>query len=134
MSDLLTFFWEGVPPKSTFQQRDRNFRPTPSARLARAQWTAILEKYAPPRPFRGALRLRLAVTWPHTRESARRNGGLPVPKLTRPDGVNILKGVEDVMARLGYFDDDNRLFVETVERWHGELPGVLVQLTGEDGP
>ena len=45
-----------------------------------------------------------------------------------------IKGVEDVMTRLGYFDDDNRLFVETVERWHGELPGVLVQLTGEDGP
>ena len=130
--ELLTFFWAGVPPKSTFQQRDRNFHLTAQARLAMAQWTAILEKYAPPEPFGGALGLRLAVTWPHTRESERRNGGLPVRKLTRPDGVNILKGVEDAMVRLGYFDDDNCLAVETVERWHGDTPGVMVQITALD--
>ena len=49
-------------------------------------------------------------------------------KITRPDGVNILKGVEDVMTSLGYWNDDNQLAVETVERWHGEMPGVMIEI------
>ena len=32
------FRWEGIPPKSTFQQRDKNFHKTANARLAMAQW------------------------------------------------------------------------------------------------
>lgn len=129
MRDLLTFFWTGIPPKSTFQQRDKNWHPTPQSRLAMATWKAILERHVPAAPLSGFLGIRLAITWPHTRESARRKGGLPVRKATRPDGVNILKGVEDIMTRLGYFADDNILSVETVERWHGDIPGVMVQIT-----
>lgn len=121
-------YWEGVPPKSTFQQRDRNFHPTAAARLAAAQWRAILEKFVPKEPLKGALAFRLVVTWPHTRETARIAGGAPVRKITRPDGVNILKGVEDIMTSLGYWEDDNQLAVETVERWHGEMSGVLIEV------
>ena len=121
-------FWEGVPPKSTFQQRDRSFHRTANARLAFAQWQAILEKFAPKVPLEGALAFRLALTWPHTRETAKARDGAPVRKTTRPDGVNILKGVEDIMTSLGYWKDDNQLAVETVERWHGEMPGVLIEI------
>ena len=127
-SDGIVAFWEGVPPKSTFQQRDRNFHKTASARLAFAQWRAILEKFAPPKPLEGPLAFRLALTWPHTRETAKARDGAPVRKITRPDGVNILKGVEDVMTSLGYWNDDNQLAVETVERWHGEMPGVMIEI------
>jgi len=121
-------YWEGVPPKSTFQQRDRNFHPTASAKLAAAQWQAILEKFAPDAPLKGPLSFRLVVTWPHTRETAKIAGGAPVRKTTRPDGVNILKGVEDIATSLHYWRDDNQLAVETVERWHGELSGVLIEV------
>lgn len=118
------FRWEGIPPKSTFQQRDKNFHKTANARLAMAQWQAILEKYKPEKPFMGALSFRMVITWPHTRETEKQNEGLPVPKTTRPDGVNILKGIEDIMTRLGFWIDDNQLSIETVERWHGDLPGT----------
>ena len=47
-------------------------------------------------------------------------------KTTRPDGVNIMKGVEDVMTELGYWKDDAVLAIETVERWHGDLSGIMI--------
>lgn len=126
--------WEGIPPKSTFQQRDRNFHQTANARLAMAQWQAILEPYKPPKPFTGPLSFRMVITWPHTRETEKQNGGRPVWKTTRPDGVNILKGVEDIMTRLGYWPDDNQLAIETVERWHGDMAGVYFCIEEIENP
>lgn len=128
MLNGIVFRWDGVPPKSTFQQRDRNYHRTAAARLAFAQWRAILEKYAPEEPLEGALSLHLVLTWPHTVDSRRVDAGRPVRKITRPDGVNILKGVEDIMTELGYWHDDNQLAVECVERWHGDLSGVTVEV------
>ena len=66
------------------------------------------------------------ITWPHTRETEKQNEGRPVLKTTRPDGVNIMKGVEDVMTELGYWNDDAVLAIETVERWHGDLSGIMI--------
>ena len=120
----MIFNWMGNPPRSTFQQRDKEFHLTANAKLAMAQWQAIVEKYVPPQPIKGALSFKMIVSFPHTAESIRRNDGLPVPKITRPDGVNILKGVEDIMTRLGFWEDDSQLAVECIERWHSEVPGV----------
>ena len=116
-------YWAGVPPKSTFQQRNKNFVKTPAARLAFAQWQAILEYFVPEKPFEGPLEFRLVVTFPNV---GRKRG--THPKTTRPDGCNILKGVEDIMTKLGYWHDDNQLVIETVERWYGDYPGVLIQI------
>lgn len=124
MQNKYIFSWQGTPPRSTFQQRDKEYHPTASARLAFAQWKAILERYVPEKPLTGPLTFRMIVTFPHTQESRRIKDGLPVPKVTRPDGVNILKGVEDIMTRLGYWEDDSQLAIETIERWWGEYPGV----------
>lgn len=125
----IEFQWAGIPPKSTFQQRNKNFLPTASCRLAMAQWTAILEQHVPDQPFKEAVAFQMIVTWPHTRETLKRNHGLPVPKTTRPDGVNILKGVEDIMTKLGFWIDDSILAFEAIERWHGDYPGVLFIIT-----
>lgn len=130
--EILSFFWDGVPPKSTFQQRDRNFHLTPNARLAKAQFTAILEKFVPEKPLDGTLGIHLGITWPHTMKTEKMNNGMPVRKTTRPDGVNILKGVEDIMTALGYWKDDNILAVEHVERWHGDMPGIFIRITDEE--
>lgn len=123
---MVEFYWEGIPPKSTFQQRDKNFHKTPQARLAFAQWQAILEQGIPEHPLEGPLKFKLVLTWPFPK---RRKDTVVVPKTTRPDGVNILKGVEDIMTKLGYWKDDNQLSIEIVERWYGMYPGVLVQIS-----
>ena len=74
------------------------------------------------------------MTWPHTRETEKQNSGRPVLKTTRPDGVNILKGVEDIMTDLGYWDDDARCSIETVERWHGDMSGILIIIEELENP
>lgn len=125
--EMIEFYWEGIPPKSTFQQRDKNFHKTPQARLAFAQWQAILEHGVPEQPLKGPLNFKLVLTWPFPK--GMKNDTVVVPKTTRPDGVNILKGVEDIMTKLGYWGDDNQLSIETVERWYGMYPGVLVQIS-----
>ena len=125
---MVEFYWEGTPPKSTFQQRDKNFHKTPQARLAFAQWQAILEQGVPEHPLEGPLKFNLVLTWPFP-QSMKKTTSVVIPKTTRPDGVNILKGVEDIMTKLGYWQDDNQLAIETVERWYGMFPGVLVQIS-----
>ena len=32
------------------------------------------------------------------------------------------------MTKLNYWNDDNQLVIETVERWYGDYPGVLLQI------
>lgn len=132
----IEFFWEGVPPKSTFQQRDRNFHKTPAARLAMAQWQAVLEQHVPEMPMKGPIALRIIVTWPHTAETRKRSrGGGPVYKTTRPDGDNILKGIKDIMTRLGYWTDDAQVSIEAMTRCHGDISGAFVSVKEiEDEP
>ena len=116
-------YWAGVPPKSTFQPRNKNFVKTPAARLAFAQWQAILERFIPDKPFEGPLEFRLVLTWPTLKGMKGTRF-----KTTRPDGCNILKGVEDIMTRLGYWHDDNQLAIESIERYYGDFPGVFFQI------
>ena len=122
----IEFFWEGIPPKSTFQQRDLHFHKTPAARLAMAQWQAILEQHVPESPLKGPIALRIIVTWPHTAESMKRSrGGGEVYKITKPDGDNVLKGIKDIMTKLGYWEDDNHVSIEAITRCHGNFPGAF---------
>lgn len=126
---LLSEFYSTIPPKSTFQQRNKNFNLTPQARLTKATYRAILEKFRPPAPFDGPLHFRLVLTWPHTRQSRKAaEGHTAIAKTTRPDGVNILKMVEDIMTDLAFWHDDNQLSIETVERYYGDFPGILLQI------
>lgn len=89
-----------------------------------AQWQAILEKHIPAEPLKGPIRLQVYITWPHTTESRKKLGGLPVYKTTRPDGDNILKGIKDICTKLGYWKDDAEVAIETVVRFHGDISGV----------
>ena len=125
---LKTIYHDGNPPKSTFQQRSKNFIPCVTARYAMAIWRAILEKEKPPIPYEGPLELQLILTWEYPKSIRKKNAKPVQSKTTRPDGVNILKMVEDIMTDLGYWHDDAQLSIETVERYFGIYPGVLIQI------
>lgn len=47
---------------------------------------------------------------------------------TRPDGDNLIKMIKDVMTQLGYWNDDAQVYSETIERFYGDVPGVLVRI------
>ena len=107
-------------PSATPQQRKlhgKSSYPSRSLSLARASWQALLEKHAPPEPFSGPLKIRVRLYY-HVKTKQMEIGY----KTTRPDGVNILKLMEDVMTECGYWHDDRQLSVEEITRyvWWGE--------------
>lgn len=125
----IEFFWEGIPPKSTAQQRRQTRQGgylNPLTKKAKATWLAIVEKYAPAKPLEGALHFRVSLTWPHTKATAKENNGLAVPKTTRPDDDNCLKLLKDAMTKAGYWNDDSQTAHTEIYRWHGEMPGVYI--------
>lgn len=127
----IEFFHEFVPPKTTVQERRQNKSGGylhEAGRIAKATWRAVLEQHRPPQPLEGPVKMTIIITWPHTQRSRKQNLGLPVPKITRPDGDNLIKMIKDVMTLLSYWKDDAQVYSETVERWHGEIPGVAVKI------
>ena len=115
-------------PSATPQQRKLHGKasyPSRSLSLARASWQALLEKHAPPEPLDGPLKIRVRLYY-HVKTKEMKVDY----KTTRPDGVNILKLIEDVMTKCGYWHDDAQLSVEEVHRlvWPGEeMVGIRVE-------
>ena len=108
-------------PSATPQQRKLRGKasyPSRSLSLARASWQALLEKHAPPEPLDGPLKIRVRLYY-HVKKTKDMEVDY---KTTRPDGVNILKLIEDIMTKCGYWHDDAQLSVEEVHRlvWPGE--------------
>lgn len=102
-------------PGSTPQQRKtgggKSTHPTPGLRYARAAWRALVEPYRPAKPMAGAVGLYVRLKY-HTNDK-RRVGRY---KTTKPDGVNLLKLLEDEMTKAGYWKDDNQLADERIQR------------------
>ena len=115
-------------PSATPQQRKLHGKasyPSRSLSLARASWQALLERHAPPEPLDGPLKIRVRLYY-HVKTKEMKVDY----KTTRPDGVNILKLIEDVMTKCGYWHDDAQLSVEEVHRlvWPGEeMVGIRVE-------
>ena len=121
MTDAYIEFLEPFDiPSSTPQQRKvhgKTSYPSRALSLARASWQALLEKHAPSEPLDGPLRLVVELLY----HQKMKDEGMRY-KTTRPDGVNILKLMEDVMTECGYWRDDRQLSVEEITRyvWWGE--------------
>lgn len=130
----IEFFYEFTPPKTTNQQRRQSSTGGylhDAGRVAKATWQAVLEQWKPGKPLVGPVRLTLYLTWKHTKASqqrSRKDGGFAVPKITRPDGDNLIKMIKDVMQQVGYFEDDAQVFDERIVRWHGDIEGVFVSV------
>lgn len=134
MNSIIEFHELFDIPSATPQQRKvhgKTSYPSRSLSLARASWQALLERHAPPEPLDGPLRIEVELFY-HQRmkdEEVRY-------KTTRPDGVNLLKLIEDVMTECGYWFDDRQLSVEQITRylWFGEemVYVKVFRLGGED--
>jgi Holliday junction resolvase RusA-like endonuclease len=130
MKVKIEFFVECNPPKITSQQRRHGYKQA-KLKQAEAFWKAVMEINAPAKPLKGALRLVIDVTYPHTKQSkiiCERTGRMAIPKLTTPDFDNISKIPVDAMAKCDYFENDSRIFDGRIRKWHGDVPGVAVCL------
>ena len=120
MNSIIEFHELFDIPSATPQQRKLHGKasyPSRSLSLARASWQALLERHAPAEPLSGPLKIRVTLYY-HVKTKEMKVDY----KTTRPDGVNILKLIEDVMTKCGYWHDDAQLSVEEIARyvWPGE--------------
>lgn len=122
----IDFFIPGKPPRATGQMRRcrvvcgrPQFYDGALVKQARAQLHAGLAPHAPSEPIEGAIALRVSWVFPATRKIDRGTW-----KLTRPDTDNLQKILKDEMTRLGYWQDDAQVALETVsKRWSNGSSG-----------
>ena len=130
MADSYHFFMAMVPPTATKQEAkvrvvDGKPRWFPSDAWAKAEsdLMAHLERFRPDEPIAegGVL---LSVEWCFPAEG-HADGA---PYLKKPDTDNLEKGLKDVMTRLGWWDDDARVFCETAVKMHSRVPGIRIDI------
>lgn len=128
---MIEFFEPMVPPTTTHNDlvpvsnaRGRA-RIVKSAALkaAEAKWEAHLAEHAPEKPLQGAVALEMRICWP--------TGGKHVQGSwhdVKPDADNVEKTVWDVMAKLGYFEDDGRIALHTTAKLWSDPAGIYVRM------
>ena len=132
MADSMHFFVAMVPPTATKQEakvRVVNGKPRwfPSEQWARAEseLAAHLERFRPSEPFgRDGAGVMLSVEWCFPLQG-HADGA---PYLKKPDTDNLDKGLKDVMTRLGWWEDDCRVFVENIVKIHSRVPGIRIDI------
>lgn len=136
----ISFFIPCVPPKSTHQMNVRVFRGkdgkafvgrSKAGKAAREErhLMELLRPHAPDWPLRGAVSLNVQWSYPWRKCEPKRNrihGSLPCD--TRPDCDNLIKGLCDVMTRLGFFTDDAAVAqLIFVKQW-SDQPGIGIEI------
>lgn len=133
MADSRHFFMAMTPPKATKQEakvtvgRDGKPHWYPSEQWSRAEdaLRANLERFRPPEPIGGKGEgVLLSVEWCFPLEG-HADGE---PYLDKPDTDNLDKGLKDIMTELGWWDDDARVFAESIVKLHGRVPGIRVDI------
>lgn len=93
---------------------------------ARQLFCAHLAQHAPEKPLDGPL--SLTTSWLYGTTSKKKAGTW---KTTKPDTDNLIKLFKDCMGRVGYFDDDAQIVIEsTAKMWdtRSKIVVVLYQL------
>ena len=135
---MLEFFLPLIPPKITAQEHKTQivkssksksgYKPVffdpPELKAATAKITAHLAKYAPDVPFRAPVRLVTKWCWP-CEGTEHADGDYYTDK---PDTHNVVKMPVDVMARLGFFENDCHIASETIEKFWACVPGIWIHL------
>lgn len=132
-ADSRHFFMAMIPPKATKQEakvtvgRDGKPHWYPSERWSRAEAdiASRLERFRPEEPIAGdGVGVILSVEWCFPLDG-HADGE---PYLDKPDTDNLDKGLKDIMTGLGWWDDDARVFCESIVKVHGRIPGIRIDI------
>lgn len=146
MNDLqerIEFWVPCVPPKGTHQQNVRIFRSadgksfigkSKTSKAARDERSLLelMRPHAPDAPMAGPVRLRVTWRYPYRKSEPqkRRIGNLPCN--TRPDCDNLLKGLSDILTRLGFWTDDAQVSSVTFRKEWGSRPGIGIGISPDE--
>ena len=90
---------------------------------AEAAWRSHLARHAPVAPLSGPISLEMRICWP--------TGGTHpqgAPHAVKPDADNVEKTVWDVMAALGYMENDSRIALHTTAKLWSDPAGIYVRM------
>lgn len=116
-------------PSGTSQMKRVNhstgrFFEGPKLREAREEFERQLRPFAPDHPIEGPLRLEVCFTY-FTKDKKKDKQW----KTSRPDCDNVVKLLQDVMTKLGYWNDDSQIAVLKVsKKWSCDTAKVYVKV------
>lgn len=122
------------PPNAWGKNSKNSFRgrvvTNPSIASTKSLMVGLLAGHAPEKPLEGALRMRVMVVWPYNKTEKKSviNDGACIPKITKPDGDNVLATIKDVMENLRFFNNDSQIYCEQIERWHGPEGFIRIEI------
>jgi len=140
MNNQISFFVNCIPPKSTHQAGLRIIRKkdgtqfigkfaSSKSKHAQDDLTTLFAPYRPLIPIEGALAIRIEWFYPFRKSESKKNitKGL-IPCDTRPDCDNLIKGVCDVLTRLGFWRDDAQIAQIIFRKFWAIKPGIEVKI------
>lgn len=99
-----------------------------------AALASFVAPHRPPAPLDGAIRMEVYIVYPWLKShSGRARGSGRIPKATKPDCENILKQLDDVLERSGFFGNDAQVSDVRVRKRFGNSPTVSVRIAPDDG-
>lgn len=127
------FFMAMIPPTVTAQEKKigRNKKTGKSylyasdeVRDAEQKFIAHLSQHKPDAPIVGEA-VRLTVKWCFPMGDNHQNGEY---KITKPDTDNLDKLLKDCMTKCGFWEDDELVASEIIEKFWSRVPGVYVKV------
>lgn len=135
---MIRFHLPITPPKATSQSAGKrlvvvNGRPmffkNQKAQSAENDLTLLASKHAPPVPLEGPLSLSIDFAFPWRASEPKKRIALGrVPHTSKPDCSNIVKMLEDVLTKLGFWKDDSQVAELHVSKAWSDKVGITVEI------
>ncbi|MHC4616316.1 MAG: RusA family crossover junction endodeoxyribonuclease [Planctomycetota bacterium] len=129
-----------IPPKSTHQANLRILKrhdgtqfvgkmKSSKGKAVERDLISLLTPHVPPEPFSGPIRLKVWWNYPWRKSEPKKNRTEGWKWCdTRPDCDNLLKLLEDVMTRLGFWTDDSQVAQVTFSKRWCDVPGIEIEV------
>lgn len=129
-----------IPPRATHQsgqeilrggwgKRRIGTKPGSKWETARRVLTAEILPHKPSYPAEGPLKLSVLWVWPwnsHHTKAQKAKGEIPCGKL--PDCDNLNKGLQDVLTRLRFWNDDGQIADLHFRKRYGDRPRIEIEI------
>jgi Holliday junction resolvase RusA-like endonuclease len=107
---------------------------TSKGKRTESELMTLLMEHRPPEPFEGPVSLIVAWDYPWRKAEPKKNRGRGFRWCsTRPDCDNILKLLQDVMSRLGFWHDDSQVAKLVFGKRWADCPGIYVSIKPLEG-
>lgn len=134
---MIAFHLPVVPPKVTAQQKRVHvvkgkpvFFHGAAMRREEQTWAALMAPHAPLQPIEGPVSLSVRLVYPHLKTVRKGDRDRLLPKGSKPDADNVAKHAVDLLSKLRFIEDDQRVAKLTISKYFGPaaLVGIQIQI------